>query len=175
MNKTEIQTQLTQHYAAFCTFYKTMNEADFRYTPPEKWDIGQHLDHIKRAITPIVLATALPKWLLRILFGKANRVSRGFDELEERYQGKLAAGGRASGQFIPQPIAFTVKAKQIESIEKMVVKINHQLEGWSEADLDTYLLPHPILGKLTMREMMYFTVYHAGHHLHLAKNYLSSR
>jgi hypothetical protein len=97
------------------------------------------------------------------------------DELVERYQGKLAAGGRASGQFIPKPISFAVKAKQIETIEKMVVKINHQLEGWSEADLDTYLLPHPILGKLTMREMMYFTVYHVEHHLHLAKNYLSNR
>lgn len=175
MTKSEIQAQLTQNYTSFCTFYKTMNEADFRYTPPEKWDIGQHLDHIKRAVTPIVLATALPKWLLRILFGKANRVSRSFDELVERYQGKLAAGGRASGQFIPKPISFAVKAKQIESIEKMVVKINHQLEQWSEADLDTYLLPHPIIGKLTMREMMYFTIYHAEHHLHLAKNYLNNR
>lgn len=45
MTKSVIQAQLTQNYAAFCAFYKTMNEADFRYTPPEKWDIGQHLDH----------------------------------------------------------------------------------------------------------------------------------
>jgi hypothetical protein len=175
MTKSEIQVQLNQNYTLFCAFYKTMNEEDFRYTPPEKWDTGQHLDHIRRAISPIVLATALPKWLLRILFGKANRASRNFDGLVIKYQEKLAAGGRASGQFIPKPIPFSVKEKQIESIEEIVVKINHQLERWSEADLDTYLLPHPILGKLTVREMMYFTVYHAVHHHHLAKTYLSTR
>jgi hypothetical protein len=27
-------------------------------------------------------------------------------------------------------------------------------------------LPHPLLGKLTLREMLYFTAYHADHHRH---------
>ena len=32
------------------------------------------------------------------------------------------------------------------------------------ADLDAVLLPHPLLGKLTVREMLFFTVYHVQHH-----------
>jgi hypothetical protein len=37
--------------------------------------------------------------------------------------------------------------------------------GWREADLDRYLLPHPLLGKLTLREMLHFTLYHNYHHV----------
>jgi len=39
-----------------------------------------------------------------------------------------------------------------------------QLLDYSEQDLDELILPHPLLGKLTLREMMYFTMYHVLHH-----------
>ncbi|MBK7609450.1 MAG: hypothetical protein IPI18_20745 [Saprospiraceae bacterium] len=38
------------------------------------------------------------------------------------------------------------------------------MELFSEAEIDRYLIPHPLVGKITMREMFYFTVFHAGHH-----------
>jgi len=34
-----------------------------------------------------------------------------------------------------------------------------------EDDLDRVMLPHPLLGKLTLREMLFFTIYHVEHHL----------
>ena len=33
-----------------------------------------------------------------------------------------------------------------------------------EEDLDNYILPHPLIGKTTIREMLYFTIYHVQHH-----------
>jgi hypothetical protein len=33
-------------------------------------------------------------------------------------------------------------------------------------------LPHPLLGKLTLREMIYFTIYHVQHHHKLVQNQL---
>ena len=36
-------------------------------------------------------------------------------------------------------------------------------------DLDKYVLPHPLLGKVTLREMLYFTIHHNEHHLELLK------
>ena len=35
---------------------------------------------------------------------------------------------------------------------------------WSEDDLDLYVIPHPLMGKLTFREILYFTIYHVKHH-----------
>ena len=34
----------------------------------------------------------------------------------------------------------------------------------SEKDIDTYRAPHPLIGKLTVRELVYFSIYHVGHH-----------
>ena len=42
-----------------------------------------------------------------------------------------------------------------------------------EKELDQYMLPHPILGKVTYREMLYFTMYHVNHHYSLVKNYIA--
>jgi hypothetical protein len=40
-----------------------------------------------------------------------------------------------------------------------------QAGRWSEADLDACRLPHPLLGRLTVREMLLFTQYHEVHHV----------
>jgi hypothetical protein len=36
---------------------------------------------------------------------------------------------------------------------------------WGEGSLDRCRLPHPLLGKLTVREMLFFTLYHNLHHV----------
>jgi hypothetical protein len=38
-----------------------------------------------------------------------------------------------------------------------------------EAKLDNFIAPHPLLGKITLRELCYFTIYHTQHHLHNIK------
>ncbi len=48
-----------------------------------------------------------------------------------------------------------------EAVSGLAAKV----PGWSEHALDLYRLPHPLLGKLTVREMLLFTVYHNAHHL----------
>ena len=49
-----------------------------------------------------------------------------------------------------------------------------KVENWKESDLDKYVLPHPLLGKISLREMLYFTDFHILHHNTLAKTiYLS--
>ncbi len=49
--------------------------------------------------------------------------------------------------------------------ERVSSKLLTNLERWSEQQLDTLRLPHPILGKLTVREMLFFTEFHTRHHL----------
>ena len=43
-------------------------------------------------------------------------------------------------------------------------KFLKKLDSFEEDDLDKYLIPHPVLGKLTIREMLYFTICHTLHH-----------
>ena len=43
---------------------------------------------------------------------------------------------------------------------------------WSDAKLDKYIAPHPLLGKITLRELAYFTIYHIQHHLSIIRKRL---
>jgi len=38
------------------------------------------------------------------------------------------------------------------------------LENYTELELDSITIPHPLLGKLTIREMFYVMSYHPLHH-----------
>jgi len=169
-DKPEIISALNEKIDAFNNYITPLSKEQFEATPNGKWSAGQNLDHLIRAIKPLQPAYGLPKIALRIMFGKTNRPSKTFDELVAKYKAKLAAGGRASGPFIPPFISFEKKdvliRKYTEQKQKLIAKIERQ----SEKDLDVYILPHPLLGKVTLREMLYFTIHHNEHHLELLKN-----
>ena len=38
--------------------------------------------------------------------------------------------------------------------------------GWTESELDTLQMPHPAIGMVTLREMLFFTIYHNTLHWH---------
>ncbi len=164
MTKEEIKTRLINNHEDFANFILSLNEEKFIYSKEEKWTAGQQLDHIYRAVAPLSKALDLPKILLRIIIGKANRPSRSYEELVAKYQSKLQEGGKASGRFIPLEIHFAQKDQLKGALKKIVLKLCQHLDKFSEKDLDHYILPHPLLGKLTLREMLYFTIFHVNHH-----------
>jgi hypothetical protein len=82
----------------------------------------------------------------------------------EKYHGKLAAGYKATGPFIPPAIQTESRDKLVTRLSNTIRSLNAHLNGFTESQLDMLLLPHPLLGKLTLREMLYFTIYHVEHH-----------
>lgn len=171
MTKNELQQALALSYKAFATQTDKYDAAAFEAMPNGKWSVGQQLEHLYRAISPVALALALPKFVLRMLFGKANRSSKTYQGLIEKYQSKLANGAVATGVFVPPSVSFSKKETLLKKYNKTAIKMVARLKNWTEEDLDTYIVPHPILGKLTMREMLFFTNYHALHHLKIIEGY----
>lgn len=172
MYKYDIQEILIEKHHLFTNDILSLSEKDFLYAPPGKWTAGQQLEHIYKSIAPVRLAVALPKFLLRLLFGKANRPSRDYNTLVNKYQQKLQAGGKAPVPFIPKPVLFIQKENLQNKIVQNIKKINDSLHKYTETELDLYILPHPLLGKLTLREMLYFTMYHVEHHHRAALHHL---
>lgn len=175
MEKNFILTELLEKHQQFTAYVLSLPEADFLYAPPGKWSSGQQLDHVKRSIRPLVLALRLPKGILRLLFGTANRPSKSYEELVKKYQSKLEQAVTPPAPFRPDVIAFQGRNRVQTALQTTVRSVINALERWSEEDLDRYILPHPLLGKITVREMMYFTIYHAQHHENLVKSYLAKR
>jgi len=148
-----------------------LSKQEFEFAPPEKWNAGQQLDHLIRSIKPLNLAFALPLFILKMKFGLTNRPSKTFPGLVEKYERKLIEGGRASGRFVPEPVAYETKEKNCNLYAREKEKLNSKVNRFSEETLDKYILPHPLLGKLTLREMLFFTIHHNSHHLNLMRKY----
>ncbi len=172
MTKQEIANELSKRHKIFTAHIQSLNEKDFMFSNNEKWTAGQQLDHIFRSVSPLVQAFMLPKFVPRLLFGKANRPSKSYDELVNKYKEKLSKGGVATGQFVPPAISYDKKEKLCKQVNSKVEKLCKQVNLFSEQQLDEYILPHPLLGKLTVREMLYFTMHHVNQHLEIMRRNL---
>jgi hypothetical protein len=168
--KEEIISAFKTAGASLCQYIKHQQDELFEETPNGKWSAGQNLDHMIRSVKPLNLAYRLPNFGLRILFGKPNRPGRSFKEVVERYNTKLANGAVATGVFVPPVIKLESKQSLLKKLSFQNEKLSKALANCSEKKLDRYLLPHPLLGKITLREMMFFTIYHNEHHLKILKD-----
>jgi DinB family protein len=55
--------------------------------------------------------------------------------------------------------------KILRRLAATVRAVQSAVQRWPEPALDRYQLPNPLLGRLTVGEMLAFSVYHHGHHL----------
>ena len=175
MTNKEIAELLQKNHQEFIDLIKGLKEEDFCYAPTDKWSAAQQLDHLVRSVQPVNMAIALPKMILQLLFGKANRPSKTYDELIAKYQNKIQEGAKASGRFIPPTVGLAQKENLLKRLGELVNSLSKKTSGQSEESLDKYILPHPLLGKLTLREMLYFTAYHVHHHQSIVERDLKNK
>jgi hypothetical protein len=118
------------------------------------------------------MALLLPKIIMRLFFGKPNE-KRTYEQLVNDYQNALKNGGKAGALYIPKSVSISKKQNLIINLTKLVVALNRKIDKISEEDLDKHNLPHPLIGKTTIREMLYFTIYHVQHHQKAIKENLT--
>lgn len=155
-----------------CEAYLRSLPADvFVQAQGEKWSPAAHVRHLSKSVRPVALALGLPRFILWLRFGRADAGSRTFEVMREAYLARLAAGATA-GRFTPSPQTpppdTTAYREEILTAWRAAnADLRSRIARWDEQALDRYLLPHPALGKLTVREMLFFTLYHNAHHLNL--------
>ena len=140
--------------------------------PTGKWTTGQHVIHLIQSTKPLLLGISLPGFVLQLRFGKANRPSRDYQTIVDRYHEKLAANvGRVSpfSQNMPDTRPEE-KEKWIAELTTLNQKLNRKMKGFSEAQLDKLVVPHPLMGKMTLREILLWNAYHTEHHQQILVN-----
>lgn len=159
----------------FLACCKAADNRSFFAQPADKWSIAQNVTHLITSTRITSLAFRLPKFIVRLYGGTPNRPSRTYDELVEKYKLKLQQGGRASGPFIPKSVPASAGKENIVAIfETKMNRLIAAIENnWKDHQLDQYLAPHPLLGKITLRELCFFTIYHTYHHLIIIRSRLS--
>jgi hypothetical protein len=138
------------------------------------WAPADHVRHLTKSVRAVAAGLRWPRLVLRVAFDRPRRPSRAYDVLRADYRAALARGGQA-GKYAPSPIA--VAGRSLEDTRAQIMAyhaaavdaLGEAADRWAEAALDRYQLPHPLLGPLTIRELLAFTLYHNVHHVHVAE------
>jgi hypothetical protein len=167
--KPEILRELRTLHERSTRFWEAFSTADFLEPIGEAWSPADNVRHLSKSIRPLAQGLRVPKPLIFLRFGLSLRGSRGYEEIREVYQGILA-GGADAGRFAPKPEGPSVdpeawRRELMERREATAKALEEAIELWGERALDRCRLPHPLLGKLTVREMLFFTLYHNLHHV----------
>jgi hypothetical protein len=174
LNKQEILAALNSAAKELTSFSYSITDTHFFKKPGDQWSAAQNVEHLIKATNMTRLVFQLPKFFLTIYTGKPNRPSRSYDELVTKYKLKLNDGGRASGRYIPGHSTTTTREKLITTFSNSMIKLEKKIEkNWVDEQLDQYIAPHPLLGKITLRELCYFTIYHTQHHLDIIRKRVS--
>ena len=165
----EISSLLNNRFGEVVAFFGQRPDDKFCKGPVNRWTEGQHLDHLILSTKPLNMALRLPKFVLSWKFGVAKRPSETLESLMPRYEAALAKGGKAPKSFVPPAVKLEDKQRLLETLRKEGERLVAVTNKWSEGNLDKYVLPHPLLGKLTIRTMLLFSYYHMQHHLDILK------
>lgn len=172
--------EITDALAAECDtvyiFFKDIPDDAFFAAPPDVWSPADNLVHLIKSCSPVITALKLPKLMIQARFGKPKHASRSLTEIRSVYV-NMALTGRlvAPGAYIPLVKEETDAEKQriLSKWQEKGSKLASAISKWSENDLDNYVLPHPLLGNLTVREMLFFTLYHNMHHVNDVRRLLN--
>lgn len=171
MDKEAIVQLLEDKHNDLCSHLESRNTEQWESGPEGKWTTGQHALHLLQSIKPLNAALSMPKFLLKYKFGKANRPVREYNAVVKRYQERLedAKGKTYKGsQNMKTP---TIKDKNhiISRLRIEQKKLQAKTLRFKDKDLDNLILPHPLLGKMPVREVIMWTAYHVQHHTETLK------
>jgi len=167
--KTQLIDMLTISNQRVIDWFTAISAEDFFIRYGEAWSASDNVDHLIKSHQPLAKALKLPKITIRAMFGKPQRPSLAYEELCQAYLEEIARGAQASGRYLPDQenpssASETRKRQLIDQFSKVSAQLVSVMEKWEDNELDEYLLPHPILDKLTIREMLFFTIYHNLRH-----------
>lgn len=168
-SKTQLVHMLKVSNQRVIDWFTAITVEDFFICYRGEWSASENVDHLIKAHKPVAKALKLPKIILRAMFGKPDRASLTYEELCKAYRDEIARGAQASGRYLPRQEksnSGTERRKKefLDQFLKASTNLVSVAQKWNEKELDAYLLPHPILGKLTIREMLFFTIYHNLRH-----------
>ncbi|WP_431158014.1 DinB family protein [Winogradskyella poriferorum] len=174
MDKEDIIQHLESKYTELLDWLEHHPDEKWTEGPDGKWTTGQQALHLLQSIKPLNDALSLPKFLIRYKFGKANRSVRPYEAIVKRYHERLekVKGITYKGSQNMKIPSVNDKQYILNRLQTENKKLQYKTNKLSDKQLDKLILPHPLMGKMPLREMIMWTGYHVEHHLDsLKKNY----
>ena len=172
MDKETIINTLEEKYQRLFDWLSQQDDDTWETGPDGKWTTGQIVLHLLQSIKPLNTALSLPKFFLKYKYGTSNRALRDYDAVVKRYQERLedAKGLTFKGSRNMKVPKLKEKTYLLNRLQVEYKKLQYKTEKrWSDKQLDTLILPHPLMGKMPVREIVMWTAYHVEHHTKILK------
>jgi len=153
-------------------YWRAFDDVAFFRPLGQGWSPADNVRHLSKSIRPVARALGLPRLLLLLRFGRPKQ-ARPYERICADYDALLAAGATA-GRFTPSPLGpdgdpAARRVSIMAAREQAAAALSNGIARWTNEQLDHRRLPHPLLGKLSVREMLFFTLYHNLHHVQVAE------
>jgi hypothetical protein len=165
--KPEIIIRLRQVQRDLSDTVRNMPAPQFERGTAQAWSPADYLKHLLLSVKPFAKALSFPPDALKRRFGEITRPPLSYAELEAKYRARLAEGIRAEDYEAVTPATFRipegttdVRATLVDLWEEAHERMITGLEHWSEGDLHAVQILHPALGGISVREMLFFTIFH---------------
>ena len=158
VTKEDILTASEKIFHRLWEYCNQLPDEVFFAVPDGKWTIAQHVQHLIISTKMATAAYAIPKLFVRMVGGKSTHPSLSYAELQIKYERKLADGGKAGGRYIPAQVQAASGKAVLHHWKKVYpVYLKAIANKWKDQQLDQYMVKHPLLGKITLRELCFFT------------------
>lgn len=155
-------------------YWNSIGTAQFLSPINGAWSPADNVRHLTKSMRAVAVGLRVHWLVLRLRYGTAEGHSRSYEQIRIAYRRALLTG-QGAGAFTPEPLAPTddpeaARARIMGFHRTAVDELCAATMRWDNESLDKLRLPHPLLGKLTLREMLLFTLYHNAHHVENVKN-----
>lgn len=166
MTKEDIVDLLEKEHLLLFNWLDKQPEENWIKGPKGKWSTGQHVLHLVDSLKKLNKALSYPKFILKTKFGITNRELRDYKTVSKKYQEKLAVNQEKAknynhGMKIPN---LKEKNQLLNTLQIQNKKLQHKTNKWKDTHLDNLILPHPLMGKMPIREIIMWTAHHTAHH-----------
>lgn len=164
-SKTEILAAIDDAVDQASSIYTSLGTEIFFHDGLGGWSPAQNISHIADITHLAVLLFRMPRFFL-LPFGR-RKTQKNFSTLLREYIGAekpIFIGPLAPSSIpVPENAPETVQ-KLTARFRNMFQDLKNVLKEIPEEDFDRYSMPHPSLGMLSFREMVYVVIIHIIHH-----------
>lgn len=159
----EILSALESNARSIAEYLASIPEPRLFDGDSDHWSPAHHLAHLTDVAASVgraLRAGALP-------LHPAAR-SRTYAEVRDAAATSLAATSKAKLLEMGRKVVIapgTPREVLIEAFESASAELRAAAAAWGDIALDRHALRHPLIGEMTVREMLFFVVVHERHHL----------
>lgn len=163
----EILAALESNARTIAGYFSSLPDSAFFDGDSDRWSPAHHLVHL--TVGSAAVAKALRSATLPM---HPTGRSRTYAEVRDAAASSLGATPRDTLRDMGRTVVVApadTKAERVRAFVSASADLRSAAREWSEEALDRHALTHPLMGVLTVREMLLFQVVHERHHLRLVQ------